>query len=540
MNINGLLRIFGLEKEDQPGKPASWATMLNDQPAKSAAPSAEEFQRKLASIVQNSGVAAAGQIQFLGLETIRARIGTRWDRLKDRIDIVVRRSIEAAIGSNEIYVPYDEMKYLLVFSEPDEDKAALKCALILQSLHTALFGEDDIGEIEIQSLVSVVDEELVLESKSLDDCIKRVADKVTSTGTPVSHGSATAQPSQTVTSVKPVPQSAASEGGPDYHGPVVEQTTTRLDNHHGRVVEQTTTRLDSVDPPMPVRASSAAPPFTPAVATQPAPATQPPPAAAIPAPIIDKPAPTARPDVIDSSMSFVYVPVWNAKQQAISAYHCVPSKKTGDGTLFGYAAIYGKRSLVQSVDFDILALRHSIELFTELLANSFEYLAVHSVNYDTLKDPMRQRAFLAACHCIPAEIAPYQIIEIFGAPETVPTSRHAEMVSSLRPFFKHVLLRTSLRGEHLDRACSAGYHGFSMPVQDDLQNTADTHAQITKIGQKLKSLGSTGYGLDIRSNQTMLFAADAGFTWVGGHHLLKPVKTPSHVERYPRSKFEAA
>jgi len=234
------------------------------------------------------------------------------------------------------------------------------------------------------------------------------------------------------------------------------------------------------------------------------------------------------------------VPIWNAKKEAIAAYHCVPTKNTANGMLFGYMAIYGTRSRVQPVEVDIMALRHSIELFTELVANSFEYISVHSVHFNTLTDPMQRRAYLASCHCIPPEFAPYQTIEIFGAPTTVPTSRYTEIISALRPFFKKTCLRTSIRGEHLATAGSAGFDSFSMPVQDTPETIDERLAQLVQTGRKISKLGAHTYAFDIRSPETILFAADAGFDWIGGHSVLKPVNAPAHIELYPRANFEAA
>ena len=152
---------------------------------------------------------------------------------------------------------------------------------------------------------------------------------------------------------------------------------------------------------------------------------------------------------------------------------------------------------------------------------------------------MQRRAFLASCHCIPPDIAPYQTIEIFGAPATVPTSRYNELIAKLKPFFKTIYLRTSLRGEHLASAGAAGFDGFSMPVQDAPETIDEKLALLIQTGRKIKKFGAHGYAFDLRSRQGFLSAADAGFDWIGGHLVLKPVAIPTHVERYPRANFEA-
>lgn len=520
MVLDGILKAFGLRRNGGDKRAERAALLAETKPAATPAADPDAFRRGLAAIVRESGTAATGHIQFLGLNGIRERLGDRWERLTKRIHTTTRQCIKAHVSASDLFIQYNDMTYLLAFSGGDESEAVLKCALIAKAINEALFGEDGIESVQIQSIVSVVDEDLVLETVSLQSCLDKVAANAKSSGTlvpappaadPANGQASAAAPvagragttdASISSSAAPSPRPATPVPPTAHTQPVAAKALNQPPNH-------------AADAPMPAEQS----------------------ARPLPAGPTARAGPVLPPESVDQ-LSFVYVPIWNAKAEAISAYHCVPTRETPDGPLFGYAAIYGTRSKIQPVEVDILALRHSIELMTQLMANSFEYIAVHSVHFDTLTDPMQRRAYLASCHCIPPDLTQYQTIEIFGAPAGVPTSRYIEIISMLKPFFKKTYLRTSLRGEHLPSANDAGFDGFSLPVQDTPKTVDEKLALLVQTNRKIKRLGRESYAYDARSHQTFLGAADAEYDWIGGHMVLKPVKIPSHVVRHPRSNFE--
>lgn len=469
------------------------------------------FERALRTIFANGNKAPAGRINFLGLDEVRDRLGSRWEALRDRVHRLTRRIVETNLGEDDAFTRCGDLAYVLVFAHLDIDAATVKCAQIAHQIQEALFGDDAQAAIQVRSLVSVVGDELVFVDDPIEERVAKIAAKIAKDGSPADSVRATAHTGIAGRGhdkeLRKSPEGVSAQ-------PIASETAIAP-------------VVISAIAPVAISAAAADPVIVASdLLPQAAQATR-----EIRSATIAAPAPAA---VDRKPIDFFFIPSWNAQAEAVTGYHCVPFRNTVHGLQIGYAGVYEDHA---AVEIDMLAVKTSVETLSELVANAYRYMALQSVHFRTLTTPSHRRAYTATCNTIPTKLRRYLAIEIFGAPAGVPTSRFVEFIAVLRPFFRYVLLRTGLDGQLLTPAGGAGFDGFGVIVADEASNANEIADALVSFAGRVKTMGSECSALDVRAPRTFLAAAEAGFRYVEGPTVLKPVAIPTHAYHYPRSKF---
>jgi hypothetical protein len=103
-----------------------------------------DFEQRLKAAVGTRDPSAmqAGRVSILGLDKVKARFGTQWQRLAGRAARIARNTIERHLGPGDIFTEFLETNYVIVFANLDEPAARVKCLLIADEVMKALLGED--------------------------------------------------------------------------------------------------------------------------------------------------------------------------------------------------------------------------------------------------------------------------------------------------------------------------------------------------------------------------------------------------------------
>lgn len=427
-----------------------------------------EFERALRSILVRKQQAAAGEIQFIGLSDVKARLEARWPELETRVHKVANQTIENSLGENDIFARYDDLTYILVFAELDKDAAAVKCAQIAEAIQRSLFGDDDMQTVHIRSLVGVIDDHLLFEDRTLAQCLGAMAARIEQAA------------------LQPAAAAPAATNG---------QTSVQAAG------------LDAVAHRQPLK---------------------------------DDAEPAASVGAGGPPLKFLYLPAWNARKEAVSAYRCVPARDTDDGLELGYRAVYAGRRPEPVDEVDLHALDHVLGIVPRMLADKAQFLTLISVHYNTLAEIKTRRAYLEASARISADIKRYMMVEIFGAPPSVPASRHTELVSALHAHFAAVLIRASLHGEHFQRGAGMSqFDGFTVGVRGAPGGIESLHWALHRFAHQAQGYHGTSCALDLDTPSVVQAAIGAGFTYVDGPAVLPPVAMPAHVYRLPKDKLAA-
>jgi hypothetical protein len=96
--------------------------------------------------------AAAGKIQMLDLAALKARLGSKWDRMSGPVQMFFEAAIRRNLGLGDSFYRSSELAYVVVFRGLNEAETEVKCTAISEEVCQRLFGEN--GEtITLRNLV---------------------------------------------------------------------------------------------------------------------------------------------------------------------------------------------------------------------------------------------------------------------------------------------------------------------------------------------------------------------------------------------------
>ncbi|MEZ5666602.1 MAG: response regulator [Alphaproteobacteria bacterium] len=133
---------------------SSFAMSLNAEADAELANALEEMQADVDVI--------AGRIQLVGLESVRARLGKDWDQFADKARQYARETIDRHLAPGDAFRETPKGDFLLVFKDPDENKA-WNCAQLIaleveQAILTAVVAQNDrfgLTDDEIDAIAGV-------------------------------------------------------------------------------------------------------------------------------------------------------------------------------------------------------------------------------------------------------------------------------------------------------------------------------------------------------------------------------------------------
>lgn len=138
--------------------------------------SLDEFAKlktKLNSILAESQLVEAGRIHMVGLDSLRVKLGDRWERLRDRILSYTEKRLEHHLSEKDAFFSYGEGEYIIVFANLSHDAARLVAAKIAEDVHQFIMGSRDSENIVVKSAVQKVDGELLFKDVQLAELLAK-------------------------------------------------------------------------------------------------------------------------------------------------------------------------------------------------------------------------------------------------------------------------------------------------------------------------------------------------------------------------------
>ena len=76
-----------------------------------------ELESLYAQLLTKSDNVASGQLQFLGLDEIKAKMGDKWGRLQSLVHKTAEEVINEYVTSHDIYFLYKEDRFVIIFTQ---------------------------------------------------------------------------------------------------------------------------------------------------------------------------------------------------------------------------------------------------------------------------------------------------------------------------------------------------------------------------------------------------------------------------------------
>ena len=114
-----------------------------------------ELESLYAQLLTKSDDVASGQLQFLGLDKIKEKMGDKWPRLQSMVHKTAEEVINKYVTSQDIYFLYKEDRFVIIFTQSTMDEITDKVAMISNEIMQRLaeLDEDELKTLEIKQEV---------------------------------------------------------------------------------------------------------------------------------------------------------------------------------------------------------------------------------------------------------------------------------------------------------------------------------------------------------------------------------------------------
>lgn len=152
-----------------------------------------------------------------------------------------------------------------------------------------------------------------------------------------------------------------------------------------------------------------------------------------------------------------YRPAWDLRQQVLSIYiaRCTRLRK-GRQPAWGYECQNDPADPYQILETDMTIASRSLEVALELYDNRFRFFLSLPVHFESLAAQSRRRELVGLLQTVPAHLRPLMTFHLNGVPAGVPAGRLSEMVSTLRPFGRTIMVVVDIGGGDLPAVAASG------------------------------------------------------------------------------------
>ncbi len=127
-----------------------------------------DVRRRLKLLLEQQSTVCAGQLVIVGLDAIREKLGSGWDRYCDRVHSHFDKVVEGTLAPSEVTLRLSDDKYVVVFHDRDQAASQVVCEKILSEVHNTFLGSPDLGGLTLEAVVMTLDPESFARSMGVE------------------------------------------------------------------------------------------------------------------------------------------------------------------------------------------------------------------------------------------------------------------------------------------------------------------------------------------------------------------------------------
>ena len=186
-----------------------------------------------------------------------------------------------------------------------------------------------------------------------------------------------------------------------------------------------------------------------------------------------------------------FQPVWDARNEAITLYRCVPQP----------IAVRQGSSVVALEDLapkfrtkvELSCLHQGIATLVRHLERGERFLMAFSVAYETLSSHTGRVEFTNACRELSSDLRQYIVMQLTDVPLGVPHSRLADLVMTLRPFARAVMSEIPTSCRSYAAYEDIGLQAIGLNLERAKLAPRELSDEIAKLTTAAKRLSVSGF-----------------------------------------------
>ena len=227
----------------------------------------------------------------------------------------------------------------------------------------------------------------------------------------------------------------------------------------------------------------------------------------------------------DQASSHVFLPLWDARKEAVIGYRCVPIAPEAAADNPASVQLQARTELKRV----LATLMHATGTLSRHLARGERFLVGVPMTYEVLSCPLTRMEIAAACRDLPAELRAYLLFEIVDVPKGVPNSKLSDLVTTLRPFCKALIVHTPFRNRTTGAHASTPMQALALELPGLRAQAAETRVEIERVREEAKRLGCISLVTNVADPEMFRFAVSRGVNLFSGPLIGKQIEPgPMH------------
>ncbi len=438
-----------------------------------------DVKSRLLDILSNEALISTGRVQIIGLETLKEKLGDKWEGHRDFVHSSLRAILRRRLSPSDVFFQHEGDDYVIVFASLGLAAARLVCAGVIQELNTMLLGSEESGSIVVRTAVGVVDGQLLLEESSLNEVLEGLpnvdAEDMDIEWSETMEGSGVQPP---------------STGSKDDKAAAINWEPLVYSGGLRRQVYQPWTPIDED--------------------------------------ALDE-------GVVPEEFSLIYRPMWSPAQEIISTFSTNFVGVDEHGQLRNaYSFVRGPK-LTRSMDVHVL--KRATTTATSLFELRQRFVLAIPHHYETVTNWTRLYEYVEWCKNVPKDMCNCIILSCDDFPSGVPVSKLQMIGHALRPYCRGLAANISWTTRDLAPYADSGFTTVGLFVPPDTPFAA-AQARIEEFAAGGRRRGLQTAVLNVHNLAIAEVTRDAGVDFVMGRLIGDYQEKPSHMIRLPWSEIQ--
>jgi len=465
------------------------------------------FEKRLKQIAEQQDLVIAGNLHVLNLAKVKEKIGERWGRLHDVIQLNIEAIIKRHMKKNDEFMRRSDLDYVIIFHNSDQQETNQRLALVSKEIVEKVFGTDALTEgFELETTAEKINKNTLEGQETLKEIFAQLdgsSNRNTYSRASFAKGAAIieeqgaaflAEANQTLTNVISALSEVASVPDLNDFISVLEQISPKLEDtkatcnkllNHGAshysgsdntvkeleavlattndyakalkvLKEQALTKISTIT-------DTGTPPKHGAPKASPqAKAT---PQVVVVDPDDYKDEASKKLDPLRGA-SFYYAPLWDVKREMISTFRCDLRPDTNTPN-FSISKLFKGYSLEDAhLHLDMAVLRHIVRDLQSFAEEGAKCALTAAISFSSISAPKNRTKILQLVHALAERQRKLLVIEILNIDTNTWASRITEVVGFLKPHCRAVILRLPPRYRYLGELKQAGVFAVGLDVSE--------------------------------------------------------------------------
>ena len=447
--------------------------------------SSRAFYRELTSELEKSDLAASN-LQVLGLNELRKKVGDQWDKHRRVIQTVIEGTLGKALTPEDRYWRLDDELYIIAFDDTDIVSTVRRTEAIGAAIVKQLVGTESGSLVSVQALTG----KLALATNGTIEFSETAAPDEDAAG-------AGRKTSPRVTDVPP---------GKSNEIAFASWAKTLRSREHTEELEKILRE-----------ASNAREQRLETSAITPRPSTDDLEQVLLAA----QEAQDAR-AFIDYSIGFS--PIWDSKKNAIATYCVLPYYRGQNRWYLEHAVLDDATNAEEVLDLDIACLRTAIRETAKSYTANSAVMTISQLHYMTISSAKGLAQVLHECARVPKFLQKYLAVQLVGMPAELPSPILIATIAKLHRYFRLIAVRTTPRVP-LAQIKSSGFDLATFALDDNDPSPLDNIA-FQRALNEARTLSLPVIVENVSSIETASRLAALGVTYLAGLAISTPLESP--------------